>query len=131
MGGDVTEIAESTPLAEVRELIETFERIAREGSSAQALAAFYAHESQVPRVAAEKASGLRERYGADEAACEYFTLHTTADVHHSRVWREQLDRVITENPEQSAAALDAAENTAQALWRALDGIEARRQAVVS
>ena len=131
MGGDVTEIAESTPLAEVRELIETFERIAREGSSAQALAAFYAYESQVPRVAAEKASGLRERYGADEAACEYFTLHTTADVHHSRVWREQLDRVITENPEQSAAALDAAENTAQALWRALDGIEARRQAVVS
>jgi pyrroloquinoline-quinone synthase len=131
MGADPAEVGASRPLPEVRELIERFENVARTGSPAEALGAFYAYESQVPRVAAEKASGLRDRYGADDAACEYFTLHATADVYHSRVWREQLDRLISEEPDQAAPALDAAENAARALWRALDGIEARRQAVFS
>jgi pyrroloquinoline-quinone synthase len=131
MGADLAEVGASRPQPEVRELIENFENVARTGSPAEALAAFYAYESQVPRVAAEKARGLRARYGADDAACEYFTLHATADVYHSRVWREQLDRLISEEPDQAAPALDAAENAAHALWRALDGIEVRRQAVVS
>src|ERR1700690_3819952 len=74
MGADSAEVAASQPVSEVRELIESFEDVARTGTPAEALAAFYAYESQVPRVAAEKASGLRDRYGADDAACEYFTL---------------------------------------------------------
>jgi pyrroloquinoline-quinone synthase len=131
MGAEPADVASSRPLSEVRELIESFENVARTGRPAEVLGAFYAYESQVPRVAAEKASGLRDRYGADEAACEYFTLHATADVYHSRVWREQLDRLISDEPDQAAPALDAAENAARALWRALDGIEARRQAVLS
>lgn len=131
MGADAAEVAASTPVAEVRELIESFDNMARKGTPAEALAAFYAYESQVPRVAAEKANGLRDRYGADDAACEYFTLHATADVYHSRVWREQLDRLIAEQPAAAAPALDAAENAAKALWRALDGIEARRHAVLN
>ena len=131
MGADASEVAASEPLPEVHELIEHFERVAGEGAPAEALATFYAYESQVPRVAAEKASGLRARYGANDAACEYFTLHATADIYHSRVWREQLDRLIAEDPSQAAPALNAAEDAAHALWRALDGIEARRQAVVS
>jgi len=131
MGADTEKVAASRPIAEVRELIESFYDVARTGTPTEALAAFYAYESQVPRVAAEKASGLRDRYGADDAACEYFTLHATADVYHSRVWREQMDRLISEEPDQAVPALDAAENAAYALWRALDGIEARRQAVLS
>src|SRR5436853_377598 len=75
-----------------QELIASFRRIAREGSSAEALAAFYAYESQVPRVAKEKARGLKEMYGADSKTCRYFTLHTTADVRHSQVWKELLSK---------------------------------------
>ncbi|MGB6546577.1 MAG: iron-containing redox enzyme family protein, partial [Candidatus Acidiferrales bacterium] len=131
MGAEPAEVAASHPLAEVCELIENFKIVASEGRPAEALAAFYAYESQVPRVAAEKASGLRARYGATEAGCEYFTLHSTADVYHSRVWRDQLNRLIAENPEQTGHALDAGENAAHALWRALDGIEARRQATIA
>jgi pyrroloquinoline-quinone synthase len=89
------------------------------------LAAFYAYESQVPRVAQEKERGLRELYGANDKTCGYFTLHATADIHHSRVWRNQLEKGVTANPE-TAEALDAAEDAARMLWRALDGIEARR-----
>ena len=93
----------------------------------QALAAFYAYESQVPRVAAEKARGLRELYNAGEKTCGYFTLHTTADVYHSRSWQHQLGKLVEQNPESADKALEAGENAARALWNALDGIEAARR----
>lgn len=126
MGADVARTRASRPIAEVQDLIDTFRRYAREGSAAEALAAFYAYESQVPRIASEKERGLRAWYGATDAACEYFTLHATADVQHSRVWRDLLNRLLAEDPAQAEPALDAAENAALALWLALDGIEARR-----
>ena len=97
-----------------------------EGTPEEALAAFYVYESQVPRVAKEKERGLREMYGADDKTCGYFELHATADVYHSNVWRAQLEKRLAANPEEAQAALNAAENTAKMLWRALDGIEAAR-----
>jgi pyrroloquinoline-quinone synthase len=119
------------PVAKVRELTQYFHRVASESTPEEALAAFYAYESQVPRVAKEKERGLREMYNADDKTCGYFTLHATADVFHSNVWRKQLENRITTNPETAQAALDAAENTARMLWRALDGIEAARTAVAA
>jgi pyrroloquinoline-quinone synthase len=116
------------PVAEVREMITWFHRIASEGAPEEALAAFYAYESQVPKVAAEKDRGLREMYGANARTRAYFTLHTTADVHHSQVWRRQLEKRVKANPEAAEKALASAEHAAHALWKALDGIEARRQA---
>ncbi len=119
------------PIAEIRELIAHFQDVASEGTPEEALAALYAYESQVPRVAAEKDRGLRELYGANEKTRSYFTLHTTADVYHSQVWRKQLEKRVQANPEAAEKALVAAESAAKALWRALDGIEARRQAKVA
>ena len=118
-------------VAEIRELTRHFHRVAGEGTPEEALAAFYAYESQVPRVAKEKARGLREMYSSDDKTCGYFTLHATADVYHSNVWRKQLATRITANPETAQAALNAAENTAKILWQALDGIEAARTAVAA
>jgi pyrroloquinoline-quinone synthase len=114
------------PVPEVKELTSFFHRVASEGTPEEALAAFYAYESQVPRVAKEKARGLREMYGADERVTAYFTLHTTADVYHSQVWRQQLGKRLKSNPRAAEQALVAAENAAKALWHALDGIEIRR-----
>lgn len=126
--GSSRNLEDHQPVAEVRQLIEHFQRVANEGMPEEALAAFYAYESQVPRVAQEKERGLREMYHADDKTCGYFTLHATADVYHSRVWRSQLEKRAASNPETAQAALNAAENAAQSLWRALDGIEARRMA---
>lgn len=117
-----------SPVPEIRNLIRYFNQISSEGTPEEALAAFYAYESQVPRIAQEKERGLRDRYGADDKTCGYFSLHATADVYHSNVWKKQLEKRIAAHPENAEAALDAAENAAQALWRALDGIEARRTA---
>jgi pyrroloquinoline-quinone synthase len=116
------------PVAEINNLMAFFHDVASEGTPDEALAAFYAYESQVPRVASEKARGLREMYGADEKTCGYFTLHSTADVHHSQIWRQQLARRLEQNPQTTELALSAAENAAKALWNALGGIEARRVA---
>jgi pyrroloquinoline-quinone synthase len=126
MGGD--RVTDHVPVAEIGELTGWFHSIAREGAPEEALAAFYAYESQVPRVSAEKARGLREMYGADEKTCEYFTLHTTADVYHSRIWKHQLGKSVEGNPQAAERALNAGENAAKVLWKALDGIEAARAA---
>lgn len=125
MGG---ERAASHEVPEVDALTTSFHAVATDGAPEEALAAFYAYESQVPRVAAEKACGLREMYGAGEKTCGYFTLHTTADVYHSRVWRNQLAKIVDNNPAAAERALTAAENAAKALWNALEGIEAARLA---
>ncbi len=119
------------PLTEMRQLIRHFQHVAGEGTPEEALAAFYAYESQVPRIAKEKERGLREMYGADHKTCGYFTLHTEADVYHSRVWRNQLQKRVEAHPQTAEAALDAAENAAKMLWKALDGIESRRTATAA
>lgn len=114
------------PILEMCDLMALFRHLAGKGSAEEALAAFYAYESQVPRVAREKAKGLRERYGADDKTCKYFDLHEAADVHHAAVWREQLGKRIAAGGD-AKKALAAAETVAQALWRALSGIERERQ----
>jgi pyrroloquinoline-quinone synthase len=124
MGGN--RVSNRRPVAEVRKLISSFQHVASDGTPEEALAAFYAYESQVPHVALEKDRGLQELYGGDEKTRGYFTLHATADVYHSHVWRKQLEKRVTANPETAEKALAAAENAAKALWTALDGIETRR-----
>jgi len=126
MGG--RRIAKGERVREVSDLIEFFSSVAGEGTAEEALAAFYAYESQVPRIAGEKNRGLRDLYGADEKTRAYFILHTTADVYHSLVWRNLLGQLVAANPKTAGKALAAAESAARKLWNALDGIESRRLA---
>jgi pyrroloquinoline-quinone synthase len=126
MGGERE--GSSKPVPEVEALVQRFHLVAIEGEPEEALATFYAYESQVPRVATEKARGLQAMYSADAKSCEYFNLHATADVYHSRVWKQQLVKYVEGNPEAAEPALNAGENAAKALWNALNGIEAQRMA---
>jgi pyrroloquinoline-quinone synthase len=124
MGG--SRVSQRHSSEEIRQLLSSFQNVASSGTPEEALAAFYAYESQVPRIAQEKNRGLRDLYGANEKTRGYFTLHATADVYHSQVWRKQLEKRVRTNPETAEKTLIAAENAAKALWNALDGIEARR-----
>jgi pyrroloquinoline-quinone synthase len=119
------------PVPEIRGLIRHFHCVASDGTPEEALAAFYVYESQVPRIAREKERGLKQMYGADDKTCGYFELHAEADIHHSNVWRKQLEKRVAANPETAEGALSAAEYTAKMLWQALDGIEAARTAVAA
>ena len=124
MGGE--RAGSMKPITQIDALMQQFHSTASTGESEEALAMFYAYESQVPRVAAEKARGLQAMYGADVKTCEYFTLHMTADVHHSRVWKQQLTNCVAGNSAAAQRALHAGESASKALWNALDGIEAQR-----
>ena len=126
MGADRTEARKVQPLAEIRALIETFNAVAKTGSTAEALAAFYAYESQIPKVATEKERGLKEQYGACDRTAYYFTLHKAYDIQHSATWLELLTAEVGDDAQARKSALDSAENAAKALWQALDGIESRR-----
>jgi len=130
MGADRDAVRDRVPIAEIQALIDQFRRVARDGSTAEALAAFYAYESQIPRISKQKATGLSERYGADKRTAGYFKLHQTADVEHSRVWRELLAEQIASDPQHTDNALASAERVAQMLWQVLDGMQARRMAIV-
>jgi len=106
---------------ETTALIDTFRRLSRQ-SYAAGLGALYAYESQFPGVATAKIEGLVDRYGiADEETLRFFRVHATADVEHSSVCRELLDRL----PEaEKAEAVAAGVELAGALWNFLSGVEA-------
>jgi len=111
--------------AETQALIDTFRRLARR-SYASGLGALYAYESQFPGVASAKIEGLVERYGiSDEGTLRFFRVHESADVEHSRVCRELLDRLPEAEREEAVAA---GEELAGALWNFLSGVE--REATV-
>jgi pyrroloquinoline-quinone synthase len=107
--------------AETQALIDTFRTLSRR-SYASGLGALYAYESQFPGVAGAKIEGLIDRYGIeDEQTLRFFRVHEYADVEHSAVCRELLDRL----PEgQRAEAVAAGEELAGALWNFLSGVEA-------
>jgi pyrroloquinoline-quinone synthase len=106
---------------ETRALIDTFRRLSRQ-SYAAGLGALYAYESQFPGVATAKIEGLVDRYGiSDEATLRFFRVHATADVEHSSVCRELLDRLPED---EKAEAIAAGEELAVALWNFLSGVEA-------
>ena len=58
---------------------------------------------------------------SDEETLRFFRVHESADVEHSAVCRQLLDRL----PEaQKAEAIEAGEELAGALWNFLSGVEA-------
>ena len=107
---------------ETRALIDTFRKLSGQ-SYAAGLGALYAYESQFPGVASAKIEGLIDRYDiSDEETLRFFRVHETADVEHSAVCRELLDRL---SPAERDEAIAAGEELAGALWNFLSGVEAR------
>jgi pyrroloquinoline-quinone synthase len=125
MGAERHTIRTLTPTPHVQALIDVFRALMQ--STTGALAALYAYESRVPRIAELKARTLRAQYGANGKTCHYFDLHATMDVHHSLVWKRQLGRILSETPSLFAEAEEAVRKASRALCGALDGIEGSRQ----
>jgi pyrroloquinoline-quinone synthase len=107
---------------ETQALIDTFRKLSRQ-SYAAGLGALHAYDSQFPDVASAKIEGLIDRYGiADEETLRFFRVHESADVEHSAVCRQLLDRL---SEAEKAEAVAAGEELAGALWNFLSGVEAR------
>lgn len=119
---DVTEtdIADSPALPGTRAVVETFREIVGDRSVAEAVAALYAYEAQVPEIATTKIEGLKKFYGVDSPeGLAYFEVHEEADKQHRAAWRGWLE----EHAEGSEEEILATTNEAlDALWGALDAV---------
>jgi pyrroloquinoline-quinone synthase len=105
---------------ETQALIDTFQQLA-DRSYAAGLGALYAYESQFSDVAKAKIDGLVDRYDIqDEPTLRFFAVHEVADVEHSAVCRDLLDKLPAD---QRAEAIAAGEELAGALWNFLSGVE--------
>lgn len=103
-------------------LIDTFRRLSRQ-SYASGLGALYAYESQLPDVSTTKIDGLKRFYGVDGAdVIRFFSVHEAADVEHSAVCRDLLDRL---GGDDRGEALNAASELAEALQGFLTGVQRR------
>ncbi len=108
------------PLPGIAALLDTFDEVAAQGTVAQAIAAFYVYEAQVPEIATQKISGLRRFYDiTDPQALAYFAVHEVADLRHRAAWREWL---ANQTGVDEVAVLCAAERGLKALWGALDAV---------
>jgi pyrroloquinoline-quinone synthase len=116
------------PYAETRELVDTFRRLTRAGSTAEGLAALFAYESQVPAVASAKIDGLKRFYAisADEAIA-FFTVHQKLDVWHSQTCAQLIERHAT-TPAEAKRAVEAGRVAADALWSFLSGVQKEQAA---
>jgi len=58
----------------------------------------YAFEKEIPKISQTKLDGLAEFYGlSNDAATEYFKLHTEADIRHAASWKNILEKTSTDS----------------------------------
>jgi len=112
----------SAPLPETDALVATFRDATMRRSFAEACAALYVYESQVPEVAKTKIAGLKQFYGiADERSLQFFEVHIGADEVHAEVGAGMV-RGNTRTDGERARVVATARECADALWGFLDGV---------
>jgi pyrroloquinoline-quinone synthase len=101
-------------------VVETFREIVGDRPVAEAVAALYAYEAQVPEIATTKIDGLKKFYGVDSPkGLAYFTVHEEADKLHRAAWRDWLEEHAHGDEEEILATTNEA---LDALWGALDAV---------
>lgn len=83
----------------------------------EGLCALYAYEHQIPEIARAKINGLEKSYAiSDSATLEFFKVHETADIYHSRACESLIDLI---DSEKTTCAINAAKESASSLWNFL------------
>lgn len=120
LGVDEDDITSCPALPGTQAVVETFREIVGDRSVAEAVAALYAYESQVPEIATTKIEGLRNFYGVTSSkGLAYFTVHEEADKIHRAAWRAWLEQHAHGDEDEILATTHHALN---ALWGALDAV---------
>jgi pyrroloquinoline-quinone synthase len=120
LGVNEEDITACPSLPGTQTVIETFREIVGDRPVAEAVAALYAYEAQVPEIAGSKIDGLKKFYGITSAkALAYFSVHEEADKIHRAAWRNWLEgHAGTDEAEILATTKEALD----ALWGALDAV---------
>lgn len=110
---------------ETEHLVRTFRKNVASGDPIEGLATLYAYERQQPDVARQKVDGLRCFYNVtDENTVAFFKAHQSYDVFHAEGEIDLLAK-LCDTEEKQERALKAAQETLDALYDFLDGIERR------
>lgn len=124
LGVNPQEPASSAPLPQTRAVVDTFREIVTNRPVAEAVAALYAYEAQVPEIATTKIEGLKRFYGIDQPeALAYFVVHEQADKVHRAAWRNWLEQQAEASEEQTLATTNRALDS---LWGVLDAVHNAR-----
>ena len=101
-------------------VVQKFREICGDRTVAEAIAALYAYESQVPEIATTKIEGLKKFYGVIQPeGLAYFAVHEETDKLHRAAWRNWLMEHADANEEEILATTNEA---LEALWGALDAV---------
>ena len=121
------EARNTTKEPETKNLIDAFRLVCGNRSTAEALAALYAYESQIPAVCQSKIEGLKNHYGfSNPEHYQYFTVHIEADREHSATERKLLSGYVNKQNLESVKA--SVNRVLDALWEMLSGV-CRRHAI--
>jgi pyrroloquinoline-quinone synthase len=120
LGVSEEDITSSPSLPGTQNVVHAFRDICANRSVAEAVAALYAYEAQVPEIATTKMDGLNRFYGVNDLkGTAYFSVHEEADRAHRAAWRDWLANHASGDQEQILASVNDALN---ALWGALDAV---------
>lgn len=121
LGVSEEELAAHQPNADIVRCVEVFREICGCESTAQAVGALYAYESQIPPICVSKIAGLKQFYGLQNPkAWEYFSVHIAADEEHAAQERAMLSQLV--QPKHEAVVQDSVERVLDALWSFLSGL---------
>jgi len=113
-------VTASPSLPGTQHVVAKFREICADRNVAEAVAALYAYEAQVPEIASTKIEGLKRFYGITEPkGLAYFEVHEEADKAHRAAWREWLEANAAGNEERILASTNEA---LDALWGALSAV---------
>jgi pyrroloquinoline-quinone synthase len=114
------DVTSSPSLPGTKAVVQKFREICGDRPVAEAVAALYAYESQVPEIATTKIDGLKRFYHVTSPeGLAYFTVHEEADKAHRAAWRGWLEEHATGNDEE---ILKTTNEALDALWGALDAV---------
>jgi pyrroloquinoline-quinone synthase len=105
-----------------RALVELYSDMSREAPVAEAVAALYAYERQVPQVAGSKIDGLAKHYGVDDKrSTAFFAVHGVLDIEHSGAERNMLGTLTADA--DAAPIEDATARALEAWWNFLSAVD--------
>jgi pyrroloquinoline-quinone synthase len=120
LGVSEDDMMDSPSLPGTQHVVHKFREICSNRTVAEAVAALYAYEAQVPEIAATKIDGLKRFYGIIEPkGLAYFEVHEQADKAHRAAWREWLEANAAE---KEAEILASTNEALDALWGALSAV---------
>jgi len=123
LGVSEEDITSAPSLPGTQNVVRTFREICANRSVAEAVAALYAYEAQVPEIAATKIDGLNRFYGINGAkGTAYFSVHEEADKAHRAAWRNWLNENAAAEGVNEEQVLASTHDALNALWGVLDAV---------